>query len=347
MEYILAGDRGWVVAVTRDHLPRIVAIHSDEATIDRKVARFVALLAGAQPAVSSLSRELYGLLVKPVASELRGKTMICLVPDGSLWHLPFQALLDDDGHYLIEQHPLFYAPSASVLAWYESHRPDSAARPVLAIGNPDLGGGTRKPSRSLRRDHTLRPLPDAEREARMVASIYGGTSQLLTGAVATESRFKSLAPQFRILHLATHGTFDDLQPMYSNLVLTPGGSEDGLLEAREWIGLGIRADLVVLSGCETGRGEAVGGEGVVGMSWALLAAGCPTAVLTQTDVPESAAELMIDFHRRLANRSIRGGAFDPRAATEALRDAQLAMLRDKRYAEPFHWAGFMLIGRGW
>lgn len=181
----------------------------------------------------------------------------------------------------------------------------------------------------------------------MVASIYGGTSQLLTGDAATESRFKSLAPQFRILHLATHGTFDDLQPMYSNVVLTPGGSEDGLFEAREWIGLGIRADLIVLSGCETGRGQAIGGEGVVGMSWALLAAGCPTAVLTQTDVPESAAELMIAFHRSLANRSIRGGAFDPRAATEALRDAQLAMLRDKRYAEPFHWAGFMLIGRGW
>jgi CHAT domain-containing protein len=346
LEYILDGDHCWVVAITRDHLPRIVPIRSDEATLDRKVARFVALLAGAQPAISSLSRELYGLLVKPVASELRGKTTICLVPDGSLWRLPFQALLSDDGRYLIEHHPLFYAPSAAVLAWYESHRPKAAARPVLAIGNPDLGG-TGKVTKSSLSDRTFRPLPDAEREARMVASIHGGTSQLLTGAEATESRFKSLAPQFRILHLATHGTFDNLQPMYSNVVLAQGGSEDGLLEAREWIGLGIRADLVVLSGCETGRGKAIGGEGVVGMSWALLAAGCPTAVVTQTDVPESTAELMIAFHRELASRLTPGGAFDPRVATEALRHAQLAMLRDKRYAEPFHWAGFMLIGRGW
>jgi CHAT domain-containing protein/tetratricopeptide (TPR) repeat protein len=332
LEYILDGDHCWVVATTRDHLPRIVVIRGDEATVDRKVARFVALLAGAQPAVSSLSHELYGLLVRPVASELRGKQTICLVPDGSLWRLPFQALRGDDG-YLVERHPLFYAPSAAVLAWYESHRPQSAARPMLAIGDP----GTRP----------LRPLPDAEREARTVAAIYGGTSLLLTGAQATESRFKTLAPQFRILHLATHGTFDNRQPMYSNVVLAPGGSDDGLLEAREWIGLDIRADLVVLSGCETGRGLAIGGEGVVGMSWALLAAGCPTAVVTQTDVPESAAALMIEFHRRLASRSKRGGVFDPRAATEALRDAQLAMLRDKRYAEPFHWAGFMLIGSGW
>jgi len=344
LEYILDGEHCWVVATTRDHAPRIVAINSNEAAVDRKVARFIALLAGAQPAVSSLSRELYGLLVGPVTSELRSKRTICFVPDGSLWRLPFQALLGDDGRYLVEHHPLFYAPSAAVLAWYASHRPESAARPVLAIGDPDLGGMGKA---SSRRDRTLRPLPDAEREARAVASIYGGTSLPLTGAAATESRFKSLAPQFRILHLATHGTFDNQQPMYSNVVLAPGGSDDGLLEAREWIGLGIRADLVVLSGCETGRGMAIGGEGVVGMSWALLAAGCPTAVVTQTDVPESAAALMIEFHRRLANRSKRGGAFDPRAATEALRDAQLAMLRDKRYAEPFHWAGFMLIGSGW
>jgi len=339
LEYVLAGDHAWVIVVTRDRLPRIITIAGDDAAFDRKTARFVALLAGAQPARSPLSRELYDLLVKPASAELRGKRTICIIPDGVLWRLPFQALLAEDGRYLIEHHPLFYAPSASVLTWYQSHSPDRAARPVLAIGDPDFGAVTAS--------QTLHPLPDAEREARTIASIYGGKSQLLTGAEATEARFKSLAPQFRILHLATHGSYDDRQPMYSSVVLAPAGKEDGLFEAREWIDLGIRADLVVLSGCETGRGLPIGGEGVVGMSWALLAAGCPTAVVTQTDVPESSAELMIAFHRELASRLTPGGAFDPRAATEALRDAQLAMLRSKRYAEPFHWAGFMLIGRGW
>jgi CHAT domain-containing protein len=336
LEYTIAKDRIWVIAITSEHLPYIVGIRGGYATIDRKVARFVALLGGAQPGLSSLSHELYDLLLKPVTPELRAKRTICIIPDGPLWRLPFQALLADDGRYLIERHPLFYAPSAAVLTWYESHGPDPAPRTLLAIGNPDLGG-----NRALSR------LPDAEREARAIAAMYGGSSQLLTGTAATEARFKSLAPQFRILHLATHGSFDDLQAMYSNVVLAPGATEDGLLEAREWIGLGIRADLVVLSGCETGRGQPVGGEGVVGMSWALLAAGCPRAVVAQTDVPESTSELMIAFHRELSGRMTRGVAFDPSAATEALRDAQLAMLRDKRYAEPFHWAGFMLIGRGW
>jgi CHAT domain-containing protein/tetratricopeptide (TPR) repeat protein len=347
LEYVLSGDRVWVIAVTRDHLPSIVAILGDEEALDRKVTRFVALLAGAHPALPSLSRELYDLLVKPVASELHGKKTICIIPDGQLWRLPFQALIADDGRYLIEHHPLFYAPSAAVLTWYESHGQDPAPRTLLAIGNPDLGGNPVKSSKSARRGDTLSPLPDAEREARTVASLYGGTAQLLTGAAATEARFKSLAPQFRILHLATHGSFDDLQPMYSNVILAPGATEDGLFEAREWIDLGIHADLVVLSACQTGRGQAVGGEGVVGMSWALLAAGCPRAVVAQTDVPESTSELMIAFHRELAGRLTHGVALDPRAATEALRDAQLAMLRDNRYAEPFHWAGFMLIGRGW
>jgi CHAT domain-containing protein len=346
LEYALFEERIFVIVVTREHL-HIVGIPAGEATLDRKVSRYVALLGGAQPGLSSRSRELYDLLVKPVTPYLRGKKTICIVPDGQLWRLPFQALLANDGRYLIEHHPLFYAPSAAVLTWYESHGPDPAPRTLLAIGNPDLGGNRAKSSKSSPQGRALSRLPDAEREARTVAALYGGTSQLLTGAAATEARFKSLAPQFRILHLATHGSFDDLQAMYSNVVLAPGATEDGLLEAREWIGLGIRADLVVLSGCETGRGQAVGGEGVVGMSWALLAAGCPRAVVAQTDVPESTSELMIAFHRELAARLTRGGPFDPSAATEALRDAQLSMLRSKRYAEPFHWAGFILIGRGW
>lgn len=347
LEYTIAKDRIWVTAVTRQHLPHIVGIPVGEVTLNRKVARFVALLGGAQPGLSSLAHELYDVLLKPVTPELRGKRTICIIPDGQLWRLPFQALLADDGRYLIEHHPLFYAPSAAVLTWYESHGQDSAPRAVLAIGNPDLRVNPGKSSKSSPQGRALSRLPDAEREARAVVALYGGTSQLLTGAAATEARFKSLAPQFRILHLATHGSFDDLQPMYSNVILAPGATEDGLFEAREWIGLGIRADLVVLSACETGRGLAVGGEGVVGMSWALLAAGCPRAIVAQTDVPESTSELMIAFHRELAGRLKSDGPFDPSAATEALRDAQLAMLRDKRYAEPFNWAGFMLIGRGW
>ncbi len=346
IEYAVVGEHIWVIAVSRDHPPRILAIHTDEATLNRKVSRFVELLAGSAPALPALSHELYNLLLKPVASSFRGGKTICLIPNSSLWQLPFQALLDDDGRYLIERHPLFYAPSAAVLTWYASHPSDAAPRAMLAIGNPSLGRTTASASTG---GVTLSPLPGAEREARTIASIYGSTSQLLTGAAATEWRFKALAPQFRMIHLATHGSFDNLQPMYSHVVLAPGGSEDGLFEAREWIGLGIHADLVVLSGCKTGRGRDVSGEGVLGMSWALLAAGCPAAVVAQTDVLDSTAELMIAFHRRLANsrRSGPGRAFDPRAATDALREAQLSMLRDKRYAEPIHWAGFVLIGRGW
>lgn len=116
--------------------------------------------------------------------------------------------------------------------------------------------------------------------------------------------------------------------------------EDGLLEAREILSLPLRAELVVLSACDSARGTAMGGEGLVGLAWAFLGAGCPRTVATQWRVGSaSAARLMIAFHRRMARqRRVANVA-------QSLRGAQLEMLRDPRYAHPYYLAGFVLVGR--
>jgi len=118
-------------------------------------------------------------------------------------------------------------------------------------------------------------------------------------------------------------------------------NEDGLLEAREIINMDLHAKLAVLSACQTARGWVGAGEGVIGMSWALFGAGVPTTVASQWNVDSaSTTSLMIDFHRRLTSRS-------KVTKAEALRQAELGLLRSERYRHPFYWAGFVMIGDGW
>ena len=166
-------------------------------------------------------------------------------------------------------------------------------------------------------------------------------SKVLVGATASEQVVKEEAAGFDILHFATHGLLDDRAPMFSALLLAPGPgpAEDGLLEAREIADLRLHARLAVLSACETARGQIAVGEGVIGLSWAFLAAGVPTLVVSDWKTDSSATkELMIDFHRRLL-----AGA----PVAEALRQAELALRRDPRYWHPYYWAPFVAVGQAW
>jgi len=127
--------------------------------------------------------------------------------------------------------------------------------------------------------------------------------------------------------------------MYSQVVLARGvgdDGEDGLLEAWEIAQLDLKADLVILAGCETARGKISAGEGLIGLTWAIFVAGCPSTVVSQWKVEaQSTTELMIEFHRRLKQGSTKA---------EALRAAELKLLHNKKYAHPAYWAPFVLIG---
>jgi len=114
---------------------------------------------------------------------------------------------------------------------------------------------------------------------------------------------------------------------------------DGRLEAWELLDLELTADLAVLSACETASGKFGGGEGVIGLSWALFAAGASTAVVSQWEVDSaSTTALMIGFHERLLTPA------SPAPPHEALRRSAMTVMKDPRYRHPFYWAGFIVVG---
>ena len=367
VEFVVAVDKSYLMVLTRDPnknaSPLKITLYPIKITsnqLSERVTEFRRMLAERDLSYQDAARQLYDLLLKPAEEQLRGKKTLCIVPDRALWELPFQALQPKPGVHLIEDYTLFYAPSLSVLreVTKQRHGPTSAVAKVsdrrgtssdshktlLAFGNPQLSG---KPGtlRSIEFER-FGPLPEAEREVKTLARLYGTNSQIFIRSEAREGVAKTEAPKFEVLHFATHGLLDNRNPMFSYLTLaqTAGDpNEDGLLEAREIINMDLHAKLAVLSACQTARGRVGAGEGVIGMSWALFVAGVPTTVASQWNVDSaSTTELMIDFHRRLTHP---GNAKASKA--EALRQAELGLLRSERYRHPFYWAGFVMVGDGW
>jgi CHAT domain-containing protein/Tfp pilus assembly protein PilF len=293
------------------------------------------------------ARQLYDLLLKPAQSQLQGKINIIIVPDNILWELPFQALQPTAEHYLIEEAALSYAPSLSVLREMMKPRTPKSESPaslktLLAFGNPVLNDETVARLKAVNRDEKLAPLPEAEKEVKALAQLYGAArSKVYIGSEAREERVKAEANQFSVLHFATHGIFNNVNPMYSHLVLSQAeGNEDGLLEAWEILKLDLKADMVVLSACETARGRLRAGEGVIGLTWAFFVAGSPTTVVSQWKVDSaSTSQLILDFYRTLKSTT-------KTTKAEALRKAALTMLQRGQYRHPFYWAGFVMVGAG-
>jgi CHAT domain-containing protein len=181
---------------------------------------------------------------------------------------------------------------------------------------------------------------------KAISRLYGmSRSKVYVGAEAREDRLKAEAGKARILHFATHGTMNNASPMYSHLVLTQGDTnEDGLLEAWELMRMDLRADLAVLSACETARGRVGAGEGMIGLTWALFIAGVPSTVVSQWKVESaSTRDLMLGFHRQLRATA---SAKAKTTKAEALRRAALKLMKNPETGHPFHWAGFVLVGDG-
>ncbi len=298
-----------------------------QETLQRDVEAFRLQLATRDGGYRETAAALYRLLLGPASAQLRDKRLVAIVPDGPLWGLPFQALVQPNGRHLVEDQAVFYAPSLTVLL--ETVRARQAATTgsptILAMGDPDPAA----------------PLPNAAHEVAALAKLYGESSLALTGPAASEAAWKARAPHYRILHLATHGYLDSANPLYSYVALRGGGGEDGMVEAHEILDLDLHADLAVLSACESGRGGFHDGEGVVGLSWALMVAGAPATIVSQWSVDSaSTSELMLALHTGL-----RAGGLAGKAA--ALRGAALQLLRGPAYRHPYYWAGFVLIGDGY
>ncbi|HYH09553.1 MAG TPA: CHAT domain-containing protein [Thermoanaerobaculia bacterium] len=341
ISYSVGKDATLVFAATRDangkvHVDAVrVPITKDQ--LIARVEKVVTSIANRRVDYARGARAMYDLLVARVARRIGGRATLCIVPDGVLWELPFHALLDATGEPMIARYAMFYAPSLTMLRNARQPSFTPRASSLLALGDPQFDTNVTR-ERATLRGVDLGPLPETTHEVRQIAQLYPKHT-VYTGAAAAEKRFKEEAPRHRVLHLATHGVMQDRWPLYSAVLLTPTDGEDGVVEAREILELELDADLAVLSACDTARGRIGAGEGMIGMSWALMMAGCRSTVVSQWKAASvSTAELMIAFHRELARNG--------RTKAEALRRAQLALRKKEAWRHPFYWAPFIVMGGG-
>ncbi|MEG3891476.1 CHAT domain-containing protein [Microcoleus sp. Z1_A1] len=279
---------------------------------------------------------LHQLLIEPIASLLPKdpNAHVIFIPQGSLFQVPFPALQDANGTYLIEKHTILTAPSIQVLDLTRQQRQKLGNQPANGRGNALVLGNPTMPQVSLspgEPKQQLSPLPGAEAEARAIAPLL--KTQAITGAQGTKAAIVQKMPQASIIHLATHGLLDDVRGLGSAIAMAPSGSDDGLLTAEEIFDMKLQASLVVLSACNTGEGR-ITGDGVIGLSRALISAGVPSVIVSLWAVPDApTSELMQSFYQNLQN--------NPDKA-QALRQAMLTTM--KTHPQPRNWAAFTLIG---
>jgi CHAT domain-containing protein/uncharacterized protein HemY len=330
-------------------------------------------------ATDALSKMLLG----PVASQL-GTRRLLIVAEGALQYVPFGALpapdISDnrraasDGSPLIVDHEIVSAPSASVLAVLRrdttGRKPSDKTVAVLADPvfdkDDDRVAQASRPARDqIAKAGELHPesevrravrevdlssagegiprLPFSREEAEaIVGAAPAGKGLKATGFQASRATATSAElAQYRIVHFATHSLLNNEHPELTGIVLSlvdeQGRPQDGFLRLHELYNLNLPVELVVLSACQTGLGKEVKGEGLVGLVRGFMYAGAPRVVASQWKVDDWAtAELMKEFYRSMLKDGMRPAA--------ALRAAQVAMWKQKRWQAPYYWAGFVLHG---
>jgi CHAT domain-containing protein/tetratricopeptide (TPR) repeat protein len=376
LEYSLGEERSFLWAVSAAGLRSFVLPPRKkiEDLARRVFARLSTVEAGAGAAREKDAEALSRILLKPVWKEMAGVPRLVLVPHAALPALPFSALpVPRPGRGwstrnlkpLLEHCEVVYLPSATTLALQRrrlENRPPAAkwaavlADPVFTRDDPRLGGpskavrtaAVRDPQRggdAIRLLPSFERLPASRREAEAITALApaGQVLQAFDLAASRDAVLSGELHDYRVVHFATHGIADTRNPELSGLVLSlvdaAGKPRDGFLGLSDIYDLDLAADLVVLSGCRTGLGKEVRGEGLMGLTRGFLYAGVPRVVGSLWPVQDrTTAELMSRFYKAMWQKGL------PPAA--ALRAAQrsLRSSRDPRYRNPHSWAGFVLQG---
>jgi CHAT domain-containing protein len=276
-------------------------------------------------------QQLYQLLIEPIADLLPTdpNAHVIFIPHQSLFLAPFATLQNAQGQYLIEKHTIIIAPAIQILQLTRQARQkvrQVSPQNILVVGNPTMPKIGNPPRQ-------LPSLPGSEQEAQIIAKLLN--TQAIIGSQATKVSIVKQMSNARIIHLATHGFFKEVKSrdLPGAIALAPSGNDDGFLTSSEILDLKLNAELVVLSACNTGRGRLTG-DGVIGLSRALITAGVPTILTSLWPVLDgSTAELMPEFYRQLQQ--------NPNKA-QALRQAMLIMM--KKHPNPRDWGAFTLIG---
>jgi CHAT domain-containing protein/tetratricopeptide (TPR) repeat protein len=375
LEYHFGAERSHLWAVSRESvkvydLPKA----SEIETIARRWHDLLSAgpAAGGEDEARTQAAALSAMLIAPAADQLRDRRLL-IVADGALQYIPFAALPSPGkaDTPLVVDHEVVSVPSASFVAVLRRHLAGRApakktlavlADPVFDSGDERVasGGGkvaaavlaaTDPPAHDLTRaarDVGLRGgaisrLPFTRREAKAILSLVpaGQRMEALDFAASQETASSPELAQYRYVHFATHGFADSAHPELSGIVLSlvdrEGRERSGFLPASQVFNLKIPADLVVLSGCRTALGKEIRGEGLLGLTRAFMSAGAARVVASLWKVDDAAtAELMKSMYERILH--------DGERPAQALRSAQVAMWRDRRWSAPYFWAAFVIQG---
>ena len=364
LEYYLSPLGAGVWRVSNDSFAYIPL--PDYAEIETGTLMFRQALTSGTASVESETEHLSALLFGAEGEMLAGSSRLIFIPDGALHLLPFAVLQDPAQHTkepLIFSREVTYLPSTAALFELRrrtDHRGEGIAimaDPVFEAGDPrvdnmadaedgqqvaSLGSDARRGAATIV-PNEFRRLPATRDESRAIRESAGDQPiRLLLDTDANRDVVLSgeLA-RYRILHFATHGVLDLEEPALSGLVLSAvtaeGQPRPKFLLTQDIASLELAADLVVLSGCDTGFGRAVRGEGLISLSRAFFYAGAEQVISSLWQVPDRAtAELMRVFYERLLQYG--------ESPASALRVAQLHVMSDRRWRSPYFWAAFVLQG---
>lgn len=323
LDFVLAGRAAFVFVIDAQGIrvfelpagaPRIRELATELATTFRDPF-WASRSAIHSPAALALYR---AVIPPPVEVHLQHTASLVVIPDAELWLVPFEMLWHSSAgrnEYLIERFPLCYAPSVSVMRFLQERgalrhdRRDSAHLRIAVLLAGQAG------------------------DAELLAGLRSHAA-IIDPTQATRSAARTALEQMDVVHFGCHGTYNEKYPLDSALLLSSDGAS--FLEAREIATMHIGARLVTFAACDSGRGAAVRGQGLLGMTWAALRGGAASAAAMRWRVDGPAtARLFASFYRNVD----RGDRQDL-----ALRSAQLELIRSTNMRNPYYWAGVMLVG---
>ncbi|MBZ0245652.1 MAG: CHAT domain-containing protein [Cyclobacteriaceae bacterium] len=270
-----------------------------------------------------------------------GISHLVIIPTGRMGVIPFEALFSQsvksaNGYgqlpYLLNDYSISYEFSAGLILQKEGNTSASTAPASILLCAPV----------EFTSNSSLNTLPGTEEEVQKIAQLFSSRnlkSETLIKTQADEDHIKSSAMKdYKYLHFATHGIVDEQNPELSRIFLNQGINEDGNLYSGEIYNLELNADLVALSACETGLGKISKGEGVIGLSRALIYAGARNIIVSFWSVADaSTSQLMREFYTELL-------ANNNNDFSSALRASKLKMIKENTYAAPYYWAPFVIFG---
>ncbi|MFZ9046142.1 MAG: CHAT domain-containing protein [Cyclobacteriaceae bacterium] len=277
-----------------------------------------------------ISQNLRKLLIPSIEKEI---TKLYIIPDGVLNTFPFEALQETKtDSYLIQEYDISYAFAGSMLK-----------NNLEKANNKKETAGLFAPVDFSYRSETLPTLSGSENEILELGILFKTfgiiTDNYRKGSAKEEALKGTMIQEYSYLHLATHGKVNQSSPELSRLYLKADDNEDGILYSGELYNIKLNARLVTLSACETGLGKITAGEGIVGLSRALLYAGADNLVVSLWTVSDTAtANLMKDFYKSYLSSS-------DRSLASAMRKAKIDMIQSEQYSAPYYWSPFVLIGQ--